>query len=340
MSEPNSSQASSKPTTSPMGASTLSKIALGVALLALIGTSLSLIQAQRDLQDQKGIQKTFASLNDNQSEAITKLTKAVETLRSTSTDNQQGVTKINQALQKVLATKQEAHHTLRRANLFYKIQLADLQLRYTHDINAAKTLLASALDDLKALSDVRLQKAATLIQAHLTQLDKIPQDVQSDTLTKLEQLSEQVTNLKLAMHIASEKPKATVQTDDKTASLWQRAVTNTWRGLNQIVTVRRLEGHDSVLVSPLQQQVLLQRVILSLQQAQWAVLEHDQAKYDQYLQRAKTLVTQYFAADDPNTKTFNTTLKSLAKLNIAPPSPSLADVMAALSQPSQEASSQ
>ena len=114
--------------------------------------------------------------------------------------------------------------------------------------------------------------------------------------------------------------EATVPTPTMT---WQNALRKTVEMLKSLVVIRHRDTEITPLVSQTQEEFLRQNLQLILQQAQWAVLQHNQAVYHYSLTQASEWIQHYFADNDQATLALQANINELQKINLTPDLPDI-----------------
>lgn len=116
------------------------------------------------------------------------------------------------------------------------------------------------------------------------------------------------------------------------ANHWRQKLKDSVSVLEKMVVVRRNDQDIKPLLSPLYVAVVRQAIILNLQEAQWAVLQNNDAVYHLTLQQAIDSIESNFDADSPVTARVTQQLKMLNQQQLKQEFPSLQQSLQQLNQ--------
>jgi uroporphyrin-III C-methyltransferase len=224
---------------------------------------------------------------------------------------------------KLLQTQQQLHrlsnqldhNAQHRALLTAKhtVQLADYQRRYHHDAKATDALIqlaASQIDPAQfpALQGVHsaLQHDSIAMQAHSAQNPAtwlMRLDALKNTVTQLQQIPDKLS--------PKTTPKTTPAATTTHASFWHRLWQRTTQTFAHMVVLRRVDHAIVPMLDGNDLATLQNNLLLTLSQAQWAIMNHQAKLYQQSITSA-TQMLHHFASNDPNTEAFAKQLASLA----------------------------
>jgi len=173
------------------------------------------------------------------------------------------------------------------------------------DARVARQQPQSALEPLRralATDRERLASARSLdLVGAASRLDAILRDI--DTLPSI------ATTEPLASGSAT--PPAPV---DPSASFWERALSGIESRLLQVVRIRRIDGADSVMLSPSEAGLLAERLRLRILSARMALLARQESIFVQDLDQASALFGRVFDTADPRVKEHLATMDALKPL--------------------------
>lgn len=209
------------------------------------------------------------------------------------TDSQVKIAQLEKTVER-LSQNQPSDWLLHEAE--YLIRIATRTMWLEQDTKAAIALLQDADMRLKELEDPQFLPIRQLIRQDIAQLTLIPIVDSEDTVMTLMAMSQQLTNLPLAMvKIPNNDSKGTDLTLSDNTNDWRANLAKTWQKiLADFITVRRSSGNVTPLMSPQHQQNLIENLSLKIQLAQWAVTEKKQKVYNQSLNDIQLWLTEYF----------------------------------------------
>lgn len=240
-----------------------------------------------------------------------------------------------------IAALQGAFNRLQASNSGYETDItlqqvdryllqANLSLNFNQDIPGALNLLQAADQRLNSLSDPQIIPLRQAIAKNMVALQSIEPIDLVGLLSKLSALRDQVAHLPLfainsklqifhATPAANPNPThlATLQ------SGWEKAWDATLTNFKSLVIIRNRQNEISPLISASQEEFLRQNLQLILQQAQWAVLQRQQAVYTYSLTQANEWIQRYFADNDRATLAMQADISQLQKINLSPQTPDI-----------------
>lgn len=219
----------------------------------------------------------------------------------------------------------------RIAEAKYLVQLANYQIVFAHDPQAALALLQTAGQRLATVDDPNLIGARQQIANSVAALQALPKVDLADLLTRITALQTQATSLP-AIGLPPSQMLEPQFEQAESASPVKKAVKDTWTTLQKIVVIRKHDQAIQPLLSPEQQSYLQQNLQLILQQAQWAALRGKDDVYKVSLKQAQIWVQKYFARNMPATQAFAQALADLQKINVEPVLPNLTALVQSIKQ--------
>lgn len=316
---------------------TLLIVLLFIAVVALAG-ALGFLWRQVSVQHQKWQQLQMTMKQQVATQQAT-VTQQLATLQQQSQDHQQILVNLQQQLQRVAAPALAQRNWQRVSQIDFQLHLANQYLLAgVINLPLALRLVQSAQQELKSINIpavVELQQALKTLQQQLQQLPPINfanliqqldlLAAQSDKLLTTEQLRRQ----------SSSKPVVTNKANTSTVVAPQAAASAHWYQrswaavhdyFGQLVTVRH-EVQPVPTVSAQAMQLVNNQIKVLLLQAKWALLQQNQAMYQNSLNQCRELLLDRFP-DQPVRATLLSKLKDLAQIDLSPMLPSFSPVFA------------
>ncbi|MCS2169004.1 uroporphyrinogen-III C-methyltransferase [Scandinavium sp. TWS1a] len=301
----------------------LSVVAIAIALAAGIGLY-GLVKKQNTNQ-------TTAS--DALVNQVTALQKAQESQKSeldgvikqqadrlSAAQQQQNVLtkQLDELQQKVATISGSDAKTWQLAQADFLVKLAGRKLWSDQDITTAAALLKSADASLADMNDPSLINARRAITDDIASLSGVAQVDYDGIILKVNQLSNQIDNLRLADNTDDDSPM-----DDDSGELssslseWRVNLQKSWQNfMDSFITVRRRDETAVPLLAPNQDVYLRENIRSRLLVAAQAVPRHQEQTYKQALDNVSTWVRAYYDTDDATTKAFLDEVDSLSQQNI------------------------
>ncbi|MCS2159779.1 uroporphyrinogen-III C-methyltransferase [Scandinavium sp. H11S7] len=301
----------------------LSVVAIAIALAAGIGLY-GLVKKQNTNQ-------TTAS--DTLVNQVTVLQKAQESQKSeldgiikqqadrltAAKQQQDALTKqLDELQQKVATISGSDAKTWQLAQADFLVKLAGRKLWSDQDITTAAALLKSADASLADMNDPSLITARRAITDDIASLSGVAQVDYDGIILKVNQLSNQIDNLRLADNTDDDSPM-----DDDSGELssslgeWRVNLQKSWQNfMDSFITIRRRDETAVPLLAPNQDVYLRENIRSRLLVAAQAVPRHQEQTYKQALDNVSTWVRAYYDTDDATTKAFLDEVDSLSQQNI------------------------
>ena len=204
------------------------------------------------------------------------------------------------------------------------VKMANDQLQYQHNIANAIQLLQQADKELQFSQDSSLLAIRKSIATDIVNLQSLqPVDITSIYL-KLDALHGLVNKLQL--------PIQPLKADDTSAtssqpSKWKDGLASALDALSKVVIIRKNDASALPLVMPDEKIFLYQNLHAQLDNATWGLLHGNAEIYVTSLARAQAWIHQYFVQENQETQSIQQQLTDLQKINVLPPSASLANTL-------------
>lgn len=200
----------------------------------------------------------------------------------------------------------------------FLVKLAGRKLWSDQDVTTAGALLKSADESLAEMNDPSLIDVRRTLTEDIASLASVSQIDFDGIILKLNQLSNQVDDLRLADNNSDEAP---MDEDDGEVSSslteWRQNLVKSWHNfMSEFITVRRRDSSAEPLLAPNQDVYLRENIRSRLLVAAQAVPRHQNEVYQQSLETVSTWVRAYFDVNDPTTKAFLSQLDELSQQSI------------------------
>ena len=201
----------------------------------------------------------------------------------------------------------------------FLVKQAGRKLWSDHDIVTAGALLKGADASLADMNDPSLMGVRRAITEDIAALAAVGQVDFDGIFMKVNQLSNQVDNLRLADNDSDQSPMDSDGGQELSGSLreWRQNLSKSWHNfMNDFITIRRRDTGAEPLLAPNQDIYLRENIRSRLLIAAQAVPRHQNDVYQQSLETVSTWVRAYFDTDDANTRAFLSELDSLSQQSI------------------------
>lgn len=227
---------------------------------------------------------------------------------------------LKETQQKITSTDEQQNQWM-LSEAEYLIRQASYKLHYTDNAKTIVGLLQAADRQVLAMNDSSLQ---SLRQAINNDINKVRASGALDTegvTIKLQSLKSLVADLELAT-VQLPDSETTEETNDSEAdneeeiSAWQRFKNSFSSALSQYYTVHHYDESMKPFISPQHDALLRQNILLNLQTAQLAAIQHNDAMYHNALSEVEGWVNQYFKSEPATTTAFIQQLHELTQMSV------------------------
>jgi len=200
----------------------------------------------------------------------------------------------------------------------FLVKLAGRKLWSDQDVTTAAALLKSADASLADMNDPSLIGARRAITDDIASLSAVAQIDYDGIILKVNQLSNQIDNLRLADNNDDDTPMDN-DSSELSASIgeWRINLQKSWRSfMDSFITVRRRDETAVPLLAPNQDVYLRENIRSRLLVAAQAVPRHQEETYKQALDNVSTWVRAYYDTNDATTKAFLEDVDKLGQQSI------------------------
>ncbi|WP_200553517.1 uroporphyrinogen-III C-methyltransferase [Kosakonia sp. LAM2021] len=226
---------------------------------------------------------------------------------------------LNKVQQKVATISGSDAKTWQLAQADFLVKLAGRKLWSDQDVTTAAALLKSADASLADMNDPSLITARRAITDDIASLSAITQVDYDGAILKLNQLSNQIDNLRLADNNDDDSPMDADSSElSGSISEWRVNLQKSWQNfMDSFITIRRRDETAVPLLAPNQDIYLRENIRSRLLVAAQAVPRHQEETYKQALDNVSTWVRAYYDTDDAATKAFLEEVDKLSQQTIA-----------------------
>ncbi|ABP62644.1 uroporphyrinogen-III C-methyltransferase [Enterobacter sp. 638] len=200
----------------------------------------------------------------------------------------------------------------------FLVKLAGRKLWSDQDVTTAAALLKSADASLADMNDPSLITARRAITEDIASLGAVSQVDYDGIILKVNQLSNQIDNLRLADNNDDDTPMDSDGTElSSSLSEWRINLQKSWQNfMDSFITVRRRDETAVPLLAPNQDVYLRENIRSRLLVAAQAVPRHQEETYKQALDNVSTWVRAYYDTSDATTTAFLDDVDKLSQQNI------------------------
>ncbi|EPY5088181.1 MULTISPECIES: uroporphyrinogen-III C-methyltransferase [Klebsiella] len=301
----------------------LSAIAIAIAIAAGIGLyGLNKQQATRQNATTAELSGQLAALQkaqESQKSELEGIIKQQADLLSQAKHEQETLTKqLDELQQKVAVISGSDAKTWLLAQADFLVKLAGRKLWSDQDVTTAAALLKSADASLADMNDPSLIGARRAITDDIATLSAVSQVDYDGMILKVNQLANQIDNLRLADNNDDDSPMDS-DSDELSSSIseWRVNLQKSWQNfMDSFITVRRRDETAVPLLAPNQDIYLRENIRSRLLVAAQAVPRHQEETWKQSLDNVSTWVRAYYDTDDATTKAFLDEVDKLSQQSI------------------------
>ncbi|MBA7931224.1 uroporphyrinogen-III C-methyltransferase [Klebsiella sp. RHBSTW-00215] len=301
----------------------LSAIAIAIALAAGVGLyGLTKTQATRQSETSAELSSQIATLQKAQESQKSELEGIIKQQADQLTEAQRQqdslTKKLEEVQEKVAIISGSDAKTWLLAQADFLVKLAGRKLWSDQDVTTAAALLKSADASLADMNDPSLISARRAITDDIASLSAVSQVDYDGIILKVNQLANQIDNLRLADNNDDDSPMDS-DSDELSSSIseWRVNLQKSWQNfMDSFITVRRRDETAVPLLAPNQDVYLRENIRSRLLVAAQAVPRHQEETYKQALDNVSTWVRAYYDTDDATTKAFLEEVDKLSQQSI------------------------
>ena len=301
----------------------LSAIAIAIALAAGIGLyGLVKKQATNQTATSDALVTQVTALQQAQQTQKAELDAVIKQQAAQLADanrQQAELTKqLDEMQQKVATISGTDAKTWLLAQADFLVKLAGRKLWSDQDVTTAAALLKSADASLADMNDPSLINARRAITEDIASLAAVSQVDYDGIILKVNQLSNQIDNLRLADNNDDDTPMDSDSGElSSSISEWRINLQKSWQNfMDSFITIRRRDETAVPLLAPNQDVYLRENIRSRLLVAAQAVPRHQEETYKQALDNVSTWVRAYYDTDDATTTAFLEEVDKLSQQNI------------------------
>lgn len=301
----------------------LSAVAIAIALAAgigLYGWGKQQATAQTETSDALATQLTaLQKAQESQKAELEGIIKKQAAQLDDANRQQAALAKqLDEVQQKVATISGSDAKTWLLAQADFLVKLAGRKLWSDQDVTTAAALLKSADASLADMNDPSLITARRAITDDIASLSSVAQIDYDGIILKLNQLSNQIDNLRLADNDTDGSPMDSDSSElSSSLSEWRVNLQKSWQNfMDSFITIRRRDDIAVPLLAPNQDVYLRENIRSRLLVAAQAVPRHQEETYRQALDNVSTWVRAYYDTDDAATKAFLEEVDKLSQQNI------------------------
>ncbi|HCH7886974.1 uroporphyrinogen-III C-methyltransferase [Raoultella ornithinolytica] len=301
----------------------LSAVAIAIALAAGVGLfGLNKQQVSRQNETSTALADRVAELQKaqesqkNELEGIIK--QQADQLADAKHQQETLAKQLEDVQQKVAVISGSDAKTWLLAQADFLVKSAGRKLWSDRDVTTAATLLKSADASLADMNDPSLISARRAITDDIASLSAVSQVDYDGIILKVNQLANQIDNLRLADNNDDDSPMDS-DSEELSSSIgeWRVNLQKSWQSfMDSFITIRRRDETAVPLLAPNQDIYLRENIRSRLLVAAQAVPRHQEETYKQALDNVSTWVRAYYDTEDATTRAFLEDVDKLSQQSI------------------------
>lgn len=301
----------------------LSAVAIAIALAAGVGLfGLNKQQVSRQNETSTALADRVAELQKaqesqkNELEGIIK--QQADQLADAKYQQETLAKQLEDVQQKVAVISGSDAKTWLLAQADFLVKSAGRKLWSDRDVTTAAALLKSADASLADMNDPSLISARRAITDDIASLSAVSQVDYDGIILKVNQLANQIDNLRLADNNDDDSPMDS-DSEELSSSIgeWRVNLQKSWQSfMDSFITIRRRDETAVPLLAPNQDIYLRENIRSRLLVAAQAVPRHQEETYKQALDNVSTWVRAYYDTEDATTRAFLEDVDKLSQQSI------------------------
>ncbi len=205
----------------------------------------------------------------------------------------------------------------------YYLELAEINAHWSHDLQTSLALLNQADKLLMTIHEPQLFDIRQAIAKEQTEIQAIQTVDITGLLAELDAATESIAHLTAKNPFTLSKKTPSKNNGHQQASTWREHLENSLNLLKKLVIIQ----HHNTAIEPLMTSEYLSLVheslVLNFQEAQWAVIQQNEAVYQLCLKQAINTIKRIFDLNSANTLVLLEKLQKLQKItfNSSKPTP-------------------
>ncbi|MGE0972467.1 uroporphyrinogen-III C-methyltransferase [Klebsiella sp. WOUb02] len=301
----------------------LSAVAIAIALAAGVGLySVHKQQLSRQNAASSALAEQIAALQKSQEGQKTELEGIIRQqagqLTAAKSQQEALAKQLEEVQQKVAVISGSDAKTWLLAQADFLVKVAGRKLWSDQDVTTAAALLKSADASLADMNDPSLIGARRAITDDIASLSAVSQVDYDGIILKVNQLANQIDNLRLADNNDDDSPMDS-DSEELSSSIgeWRINLQKSWQSfMDSFITIRRRDETAVPLLAPNQDVYLRENIRSRLLVAAQAVPRHQEETYKQALDNVSTWVRAYYDTDDASTRAFLEDVDKLSQQSI------------------------
>jgi len=293
-----------------------SNLPLTLAAIALIASLIAIALHFSGKHTLSGAKEKAQQLESRLTDKFSESNASIDKL----TSRQQALEKTVNQLKRQRYAEENQWQLIKASHL---LQLASLSVHFEKDPKQSLFLLTQVDKLVSQPSQTDTMSFRQQLHQAILALRGIPQVDKVGLLSEIESMQEQIKSLPLKKDKAEEPTTTAEKPAKKTDGSWRKTLDNSLNKLSKLVVIRYRKDDNASLISVYDKGMTAQQVILSLDQAQWAIVQGQQDLFTHTIGNALKTIQAAYDGKSANVKALVSRLETLEKTSISPKLPSL-----------------
>lgn len=302
------------------------------AIVAIVvSASIAVIYTNFKLNKQtQQIAAQTKQIYQQQIENQTQIQLASTSLAATEKQFDERLTHLNQTLESALNERgyQSNDWILQKAR--YYLELAAINAHWSKNLQETAILLKQADTLLASVHGEQLFAIRQALAKEQTEVLQIPAVDMTGILAELDAIQHTIDKF-LPRKWLAKKPIEEKNTANS-SSTWRARLKASLQQLDSFIVIRHQDDLIQSLLTPTYEAMLRENIRFNLQEAQWAVLQQNQAVYDLSLEQSIDNIKRLFDAHEPQVNAIIDQLNTLKKRQLVQPEAVLGEALKLLNQ--------
>ena len=282
-----------------------------VAIISLFYSLFITVQMHKQLQT---LTLITANMKQQQANNQTEIDNRINAITGSQMKLMDNLKVVKKTVKTVLEERLYQNNDWLLLKIRYYLELAAINQNWGDNTQTSIALLQEALSLLTHLHDSRLFPIMQAINQDKAELEATPVVDKAALLTQLDA----ALLLTKKLEIKSPHITANTRSSDRVAKplalTWRDYLEKSIHELQQLVIIRHQSQAIQPLITPDDEAMFRNTIFLTIQQAQWAILQQNQAVYDLSLTQAINTINRGFDPNSYQTKTLINQLHSLQSI--------------------------
>lgn len=332
--EINTPQKESNPTPSKNN-TLISGVALLIAIAAVLVTAYSIrlnhVFQKKITDEHASLMNQVLQMKKQQNADQEQIATKTEQFKQVKESLQSQFNQLDKKLQNAMSQRFYQNQDWLLLKARYYLELAQINHHWSDNSKTSVALLQEADHLLKQINSTKIFEIRQALAKEIAQIKALPPVDMTGLLSKLDAAQSHLDNLSIKSSVMEHETKTEETSTSSETSGWRAHLENSLNALEKLVVIRRDDEDIQPLVSPLFESLARENIRLSLQEAQWAILNNHPDVYQFALKQAINNLKKTFRTSS-TLNALLTQLKELQEAKVTQDKPQLDSSLSLLNQ--------